>query len=165
MEVLFKEKQKFRQWWLWAILVISSALAIWPMYIANKALVLPVMIPILAFTSLMFLLFYIMELRTVVRKDGIYYQFFPLHLRYKQVKWEELTNFYVRKYNPMGEYGGWGIRFGFNGKAYNVSGDMGLQLEYKNGKKLLIGTQNPGELDTVIEDLKLDIDLLKHTNE
>ena len=162
MEVLFKERQKFRQWWLWAILVLASTFTIWPMYIANKNLAMPVMLPIVGFTLLMLLLFYVMELRTMVKEDGIYYQFFPIHFKYKQVKWEDLKDFHVRKYSPIGEYGGWGIRFGFNGKAYNVSGDMGLQLEFKSGKKLLLGTQKSGELDTVIEDIKLDLDLEKH---
>ncbi|MGB0525505.1 MAG: hypothetical protein ACPGJS_21190 [Flammeovirgaceae bacterium] len=163
MEVLFKERQKFRQWWLWAILVVASLLAIWPMYIANEHLVWPVILPILILTSSMLLLFYVMELRTMVKTDGIYYQFYPIHFKYKKVTWDDLESFYIRKYNPIKEYGGWGIRFGFNGKAYNVSGDMGLQLTYKNGKKLLLGTQKPGELDSIIEDLKLDLDLQKHT--
>ncbi|MBX2959059.1 MAG: hypothetical protein KF732_03800 [Flavobacteriales bacterium] len=55
---------------------------------------------------------------------------------------------YVRQYSPLTEYGGWGIRLGLFGKgtAYNVSGNKGLQLEFTNNKKLLIGTNKPNEL-------------------
>jgi hypothetical protein len=46
------------------------------------------------------------------------------------------------------EYGGWGLRLGILGKgtAFNVSGDKGLQLEFIDNKKLLIGTKKPEEL-------------------
>jgi hypothetical protein len=36
------------------------------------------------------------------------------------------------------------------GRAFNVSGDKGLQLQFSNGKRLLIGTQMPDELTTVL---------------
>jgi hypothetical protein len=46
------------------------------------------------------------------------------------------------------EYGGWGLRLGLFGKgtAFNVSGDIGLQLEFTDDRKLLIGTNKPDEL-------------------
>ena len=36
-------------------------------------------------------------------------------------------------------------------KAINVSGDIGIQLELKNGKKLLIGTQKEAEAKSVLQ--------------
>lgn len=42
------------------------------------------------------------------------------------------------------DYGGWGIRYGRKGKAFNVFGSRGLQLEFTNGKRLLIGSQKTG---------------------
>lgn len=63
---------------------------------------------------------------------------------------------YVRKYDPIGDYGGWGLKGGAlwnskKGKAINVSGDIGIQLELKNSKKLLIGTQKEAEARRVLE--------------
>ena len=61
---------------------------------------------------------------------------------------------YVRQYSPIIEYGGWGLRFGIFGKgtAFNVSGNKGLQLEFINNKKLLIGTNKPDALtETLIK--------------
>jgi len=59
----------------------------------------------------------------------------------------------VRRYNALSEFGGWGIRFGSNGTAFNMSGTMGLQLEFLNRKRLLIGTNKATELTKVIEEL------------
>ena len=59
-----------------------------------------------------------------------------------------IEKYEVRKYNAFREYGGYGIkgrkpgrRFRGKGYAYNISGNTGLQLYLKDGKKVLIGTQ------------------------
>lgn len=53
------------------------------------------------------------------------------------------------------EFGGWGFRVvTMNAdKAYNVSGNMGLQLVLMNGKKLLIGTKQPEHLTDILTKL------------
>ncbi|NVL91956.1 MAG: hypothetical protein HWN71_02845 [Desulfobacterales bacterium] len=53
-------------------------------------------------------------------------------------------------YNPLKDYGGWGIRYGRGGRAYNVSGNRGVYLELSNGKSLLIGSLQPEELARAI---------------
>ena len=55
---------------------------------------------------------------------------------------------------PISEYLGWGIRAGSNGKAYNVKGNIGLQLVLKNDKRVLFGTQQPNELQKAIDRIK-----------
>jgi len=47
----------------------------------------------------------------------------------------------------MKEFGGWGIRYGFESKAYNVSGDKGVQIVLKNKRKVLFGSQNHKQLE------------------
>ena len=56
-------------------------------------------------------------------------------------------------YSPLREYGGWGIRYGWNGKAYNVSGNQGIQLELSEGRRVLIGTQNPPQFLAALQSL------------
>jgi len=52
----------------------------------------------------------------------------------------------VRKYKPLLEYGGYGIRGFGNNRALNISGNTGLQLVFKDGRKLLIGTKKGHEM-------------------
>ncbi len=52
-----------------------------------------------------------------------------------------------------------GIRYGPKGTAYNVSGKIGLQLELKNGKKILIGTRKPEEIENLLHHLNVDTKL------
>jgi len=93
-------------------------------------------------------LFYKMKLITEVSAEGVYINFSPLS--HQVILFENIKNCRVRTYRPIREYGGWGIRFGRAGKAYNVSGSRGVQLQLKNGKGLLIGSQRPEELARVI---------------
>jgi len=64
--------------------------------------------------------------------------------------WNEITQSYVRKYNPITEYGGWGLRWGLKGKAYNMSGNKGIQLVLNGNIRLLIGTNKAEEADEVL---------------
>lgn len=90
------------------------------------------------------------KLVTEINSDTIRYRFYPFILRDRYLYWQDIEKSYIRQYKPLKEYGGWGIRFGHNGKALNIKGNNGLQLELKNGKKLLIGTQKPEELEELL---------------
>lgn len=160
---LFTEKQKFTQWWIWLILLSINGMFL---YVIYRQIILnelfgdnPMsdvgLLVMFVFTVFLSLFFVIMKLETNVDKEGIHVRLFPLHLKFKHFKWEEIDKAYVRKYHPIREFGGWGLRLGFNGFAYNVKGNYGLQLEFKNRKKLLIGTCKVEELDAVLRQLAI----------
>lgn len=100
----------------------------------------------------MSILIYNIRLDTKIRKDGVHVRFFPFHLRYRFYSWDSIRHWQVRKYNAIIEYGGWGFRLGLlgKGKALSISGDHGLQLEFNDDKKLLIGTKKPKEMEEAI---------------
>ncbi len=52
------------------------------------------------------------------------------------------------EYNPLREYGGWGIKWGGpkRGWAYNISGNLGVRLKVAGGKCILVGSLLPEEL-------------------
>ncbi len=98
------------------------------------------------------MLFFSVKFVTEVRNDGIYICYFPFHRSFHTISFKEIRRYEVRTYRPIMEYGGWGIRYGTKGKAYNVSGNRGLQLELSNGKQLLIGSQRVEELLQAIQE-------------
>jgi len=104
---------------------------------------------------LIFFLFVSIRLKTRIDESGIYYRFIPVHLRENKISWDDVAAIHVRKYSPIGEYGGWGMRYSMrHGRAYNISGSQGIQIVLKNKKKILIGTQKPEEADDVLAQLK-----------
>lgn len=63
---------------------------------------------------------------------------------------DEIETAEVREYSPLREYGGWGVRSGPGGKAYNAYGNRGLQLVVRGGRRVLIGSQRPEELEAAL---------------
>ncbi|MBX3162945.1 MAG: hypothetical protein KF900_00575 [Bacteroidetes bacterium] len=162
MEKLFSEQQRFRQVWLWILLIAINTLFIYGLVsqvflgqtFGNKPMSNGGLIFATIFVVLLTLLFVFMRLDTEIKQDGIYYRFYPFQ-RMKKISWERISKACVRNYSPLGEFGGWGFRINLFGKgiAYNVSGNEGLQLVYDNNRKLLLGTQKPGEIKMALQQL------------
>jgi hypothetical protein len=91
------------------------------------------------------------RLITQIRVDGIYMRYPPLVGKFKVYKWPAITRLYTRKYKPLIEYGGWGIRYGMKGWAYNVGGRTGLQLVLNSDTRVLIGTNCAIELTAILQ--------------
>ncbi|WP_028892900.1 hypothetical protein [Tenacibaculum sp. 47A_GOM-205m] len=163
---VFKEEQRFTQLWLLVILAVS--------------LIVPVTLIIKEYTQknstmsstefaltllgivVSFAFIFIFKLTTRIDEYGIHYQFFPFHFSFKKIAWSEINKAYIRTYDPIGEYGGWGLKGGLlwnkkKGTAINISGTIGIQLELKNGKKLLIGTKKEREAKHVLENYQYKI--------
>ena len=152
---LYREAQYFRQLWLWVIVLFISLLSIYGL-IQQVILGIPfgnnpapdaiLVIIAVIFGLILPLFLYKTNLTIEVHSDGLYIRFFPFHLSFHKIATEYIKEFKARSYSPLKEYGGWGIRYGRNGKAYNVSGNRGVQLHLSNRKQLLIGSQKPEEL-------------------
>jgi len=158
--IFYAEEQKVNNKWLWLLLATISVVFLYgfiEQLIFKKPFgTNPAPDSVLAFMGLIPLFFlylmYIIKFSFQIDKDGVKYCFFPFHIKERIIQWDEITTLYVRKYKPIAEYGGWGIRtLSFKKNiAYNISGNYGLQIELKNGKKILFGTQNPEELEKII---------------
>ncbi|WP_273567686.1 hypothetical protein [Maribacter halichondriae] len=133
---VFSEIQRFNQWWMQLInigLLGFLLFSFYNWYIAKEPtgnvtptdtvgqiVVIVSIIPAL-------LLLYSIKLKTSNDEIGIHYQFTPFHFSRKTIRWNEIEKCYVRTYNPIKEYGGWGYRTSFGkkkGSAFNVKGNI-----------------------------------------
>ena len=158
--VIFREVQRFRQTWIWVILLSITALMLYFLIkqVAlsepvgnNPATDWPLIILVIVFGLGFPVFFYFLNLTVEVRTDVLYYRYFPLQLSFKKITYDSMLKCEVRSYSALKEYGGWGIRYGRYGKAYNVSGNRGVQLEFMNGEKLLFGSKRAEELAQAIQ--------------
>jgi len=167
-EKLFSEVQYFRQIWL-TILIGFTTILVWTMAIIQLGFGQPVgnnpapdsvMIIILILSGIMTpLFFFTSNLKTEVKKDGFYFKFFPFHMSFQKIPAEDIQLYEERTYNPIKDYGGWGIRFGINGKVYNIKGNKGIYMELKNGERILFGSQRAEELTGAIDKIKKELRL------
>ena len=167
--IYFTEEQKFDQVWFRLIIVMTWVLMVvlfgWGIYqqivlkkpwgdnpTSDTALLLTAAFIFLVMTGVTWLTFSI-RLITEVSEEGFKYRFPPLINKFKTIPKSMIAEYEVRKYNPILEYGGWGIRFGQFGKgrAYNVKGNIGLQLKLQNNKRILFGTQRAEALKSAMD--------------
>jgi hypothetical protein len=164
--VIFRETQKFTQKWIWITIVILVVLCV------GVQLYFGVIMPFMHYSwssmpssvkqgvvvsgivALIVLgvgwLMAAVQLVTEVRPDGLYVKFYPFHWSFKRIPLEDVEQFRALTYRPIREYGGWGLRYGKGGKAYNVKGDEGVRLDYRDGKHLLIGSQRAKEFEKAL---------------
>ncbi len=157
-EILFREEQKFNQLWLWLI-VLGTTGMMWYGFIQQIIFdqpfgTNPTSNWLMWFLWLLIgiglpLLVYNLKLIVEVSPDHISIRFVPFVSR--TILYKEIKRFQARSYNPVREYGGWGIK-GWSRKrmAYNVSGNQGVELEFYTGQSLMIGSQKYEELAQAI---------------
>ena len=158
-EPFYSEKQRFRQWWLWLLILIVSLIGpivfLWAIFqqvimespIGNN----PTSDLVLMILGLIFgigfgigipLLMYTTGLDTEVREYGVCIRFRPFHRKSVVFSFESVQKAEAITYNPLQDFGGWGFRYRRNGKAYNVRGNKGVLLTLKDGKNVLIGSNH-----------------------
>jgi len=147
--LLFYEKQQFRQWWLWLLLAVINIIVLYPLILNSGTVEMPALA---GETILLLVTFWLWRLALVTKIDrkGIYVKFESFHRDFKFYDWESIDYCEIKKYNPIMDYGGWGIRIG----AYNVSGNTGLLIYFKDGTKLMLGTNKEDELFAALSQIE-----------
>lgn len=117
---------------------------------SERVVLIIVTILLTLFTAGFLFVFLRKKLVTVITQNGLDISYPPLHTRARKIAKDEIERFEVREYNPILEYGGWGIkprgrllRRKRSGEAFTAYGKTGVQLYLHGGNKILIGTQRP----------------------
>jgi len=153
--ILFWERQRFRQFGLWVV-VLGMAAIFWAGFVYQGLLlgafghnlVVDVQLTVLLVLAGvgMPVFFYRVSLTTVVVPGEVRIRIWPFHLRQVQIPLHLVRDYKRITYNPIGDYGGWGIRWSLKGQAYHMSGNQGVQLYFYHRKPVLIGSQRATEL-------------------
>ena len=153
-QVIFQETQRFRQIWIWALILGISGFSISSLFLLeDKA---PLTLGDLAFPIGMILLLNILflsfTLTTRIEADSLSYRFFPF-TRWRTFRFEEIETLDLVEYNGLWEYGGWGIKWNGDSWSYTTGGKWGILVKTTN-KKFLLGTQKPEQVRQVIDGFK-----------
>lgn len=157
--LVYIEEQKFNQKWIIAILVIVFLIFFWGI-IQQELFDLPFgnnpvsSVNLFLFSLIPVGFLYLIEntkMTTKIFEDSISIRIKPFHFKEQTFLFDDMEKIYAREYRPIAEFGGWGIRYGLKGKAYNMSGNTGIQIIFKNGKHLLIGSKKSLEIENAIK--------------
>jgi len=87
---------------------------------------------------------------TVVRHDGLFIKYHPLHLKWRNIDLRTAIKVEAIAFSPLRDFGGWGIRFGSGGTAYTMNGNRGVRISYYRNQSIVIGSERPDELESAI---------------
>lgn len=167
MKPLFEEKQRFTQWWLWLVIVSAAAVVFvifgYGMY---KQLVLgkqfgdkPVSDDsLIAFSLFMFtviilmlLIFFNAVLEVTVDRLSVSYRYFPIIRNWRRIERETIQGFEVKTFYLKG----YGVERDLRGnRTITVKGHTGIEITMLDGKRLMLGTQKPGEFLDALNKMK-----------
>ena len=156
----FEERQHLRQWWLWLLIGVLVALGWWAVL---QQIVLGVPFGTDpgpdGLVLLMWLLVGIVlpallawaHLRLAVTDQEIVIDYRPFTRR--RIALSEVMGAIARDYDALREYGGWGIKgWSRDRRAYNVSGNRGVEVFLRDGRSVMLGSQRADELAAAIMD-------------
>ena len=162
----FFEQQKFRQRWVWLLVLGSLAPVVGGVVYGfvqqivfgvtfgdrpmSDGALIATTIGTLIFAALVIQLLRSCVLTTRVDAQGVHVRFAPFHRRERHMPFGEIATAEAVTYKPIADYGGWGLRCGPKGRAYNVSGNRGVLLTFGDGKTLLIGSRCADDLARAI---------------
>jgi len=161
----FQEKQKLALWWLYILLGIETIIICAILFLDKGGMSFEKLKEIYFAPIFGILLPYIVvyfvtqnSLSLTVNDIGISYRYWPF-TKLRTISWTQIKSIYLRKYDALGEYGGWGVKhrlwFKFRDKAYIFNDkNTGLQVELSNGKKILFSTNKSEELNLFLINLK-----------
>jgi hypothetical protein len=151
--LLYREVQRLQQWLFWVPIAIAAVVIWWaffkqvvfggavgrepiPDWLAwVLAMVFGIGLPALGWA---------MRLITQVHPGLLWVRLSPF--RGIRIPADEIESAFTREYSAIREFGGWGVRTGRSGRAYNAYGNKGVQLVLTDGSRVLIGSQRPDDL-------------------
>lgn len=158
---LFQETQKFRQLWVWGIVMLPMAIVLGILLyqlitgepVGDRPapnwllLLILLLIPIPAAFG-----FFVARLVTRIDEGGLHYGWNIFGKRLNTIPWSEIRSLALIRY----KFVGYGVHYARKyGTVHNVSGNVGLHVETKKGRKLTIGTTEPDRLDNVLRTIAL----------
>lgn len=156
----FREVQYIRRPWLFALFLGVAAFGgYWVVRHHNEGEPLGLMFDIaiwgnVAITSALALWLWFVRLETEVRDRDVLLRYRLMWVP-KKIPFEEIESAEVFDYRPIRDYGGWGLRFGGHGRKewlWNAYGDRAVRLHLANGKTFSVGSQQPEQLASAIEE-------------
>jgi hypothetical protein len=148
---VYREEQYF-DWRVYALIALAGFLTglgllrgrVWSREVALGL--------IIGIAFLMFVIVFLLHMTTEVSSTGLRVWFGWAPTSPRTVSIDTVRSVEVVSYRPIADYGFWGARAGRDGeRAFIARGNRGVRLELIDGTRLLIGSQRPEALASVLD--------------
>lgn len=144
---------------VWAVAILS-----WGIFAVQVVLGIPVgnnpapdiwvWIMMIAFGIIFPLFMFSLRLETRVSGGKFSYRYFPIHLKWRILGYNNIKKAKAVDYSGIREFGGWGIRRNRRGRAYTIAGKHGVWITLKDGKEILFGSGKAEVLQKALNEMK-----------
>ena len=154
--MLFSEKQRFPRQISYALLAppcIMLGLLIWQVVLGHKWGKQPMSNGnVIGWTIFLWAIYFrLITVRLVIDvREGELTVGLRGLWRARRIPLNDIQSVETVTFNPIRDYGGYGIRSGRNERAYIARGNQGVRLKLTNGAALVLGSQRPEELAAVL---------------
>lgn len=94
-------------------------------------------------------------LKVTFNKYGIAYQLFPIHLKNRDIAFDQMDSIQIIKIDALSDFLGWGLRYSKRyGTGYILGNEYALFITLKTGRKITL----------TIKDKSKIADFLRHNN-
>lgn len=161
-QVYFAEVQRTMPWWVYAV-VAAVALLMWWATVQQIILGRPFgSRPAPSWLLILFTVVFgigfpaflaLLRMDTVVTDAQVRFRVFPLHWSFRSIRAKQIESYAHVEYQALVDYGGYGIRLGFKGWAYNIRGDEGVRFVLENGRRVLLGSSRAPQLANAVQQM------------
>lgn len=140
----YSEKQYFNPWLRFLVFLTLPFIAL--LFFSDRPMKGPLwlLVVVVVFLGLFASGFAIIHLKVCFAPDSIRFKFAPFQRRAVVYRQDHIDTVEVVVYRSLREFGGWGIRWDVQGrKMFSMAGNNAVLIQFKNGKKILIGVKNP----------------------
>jgi hypothetical protein len=154
---VFHENQSYKGTWLiYFILLIelpTLILLIVLFFTSEEKQELGIaLVVVIGIMSLIMTLLFHIKMETRIDDQGIHYRYLPFIRTWRLIPKASILSVEVISFNPIMNYGGWGMKGNRTTKLYNLTGDQGVLINTGDSKKVLLGTLKAKELRSFLED-------------
>jgi hypothetical protein len=89
--------------------------------------------------------------RTLVTRHQVVIRWGILGIRVLRIKMADITGLEIHEFQPLKDFGGYGIRVNREMWAYYLRGNRGVKITRRQGKTVLIGSDHPEALLAVLQ--------------
>lgn len=156
---VYKETQSYRGTWIMYFILLVELptiilLLTFFLLAEDKAEVGFALAIVGGMMSLIFLFIFNLKLETRIDQNGISFKYFPFVRSWRKYPKKSIKTISVINYNPITNYGGWGLKGNSTTKAYSILGDRGLLFDVGEEKNIMIGTMKAKELEEYLSSWK-----------
>jgi|GEM_PF-3894543 len=164
-KILWEERLKMRDNWIWQLVIVSSLSGIGVMtgfFISEREKWYIILIPLLligGMDALVVALLRSMKLDLAITRSGFYYKMWPPARSFRSIAWSEVQEIRFVK-PPLPGYGK-KVKWKY-GTLYLMSmkKEKGLELLLRNGKKMFFTTLQPDAVRSILQKAEIKVPVI-----